>query len=151
MRPEGIANYFNIVGMAGKIYSKLLAPVCRKWDLTRNALDVLLFLYNNPQYDRASDLVAHRGMTKSHVSLSVSDLENRGLLLRQFDPGDRRTAHLVLTEQGAVIAAEARLRQITFFKQIHDGIPEEELTIWGEVTRKIYGNIEQIHQSMGEE
>ena len=151
MRREGIANYFNIVGMAGKIYGKLLSPVCRKWDLTRNALDVLLFLYNNPRYDRSSDVVAHRGMTKSHVSLSVTDLENRGLLLRRFDPEDRRAAHLVLTEQGTAIAAEARMMQNAFFDQIHQGIPEEELVIWGEVTRKIYQNIEQLHQSLGEE
>ena len=151
LRPEGFVNYFDIVGMAGKIYNRTLLPVCRKWELTRNAVDVLLFLHNNPHYDRASDIVAHRGMAKSHVSLSVTDLENRGLLLRIFDPADRRTAHLQLTEQGRTIAEEARLLQDEFFSRIHQGVTEEELAFWGQVNRKVCANIEQIEKTLPKE
>ena len=72
-------NYFDTMARAQKGYARLLEPICKKWELTRNELDVMLFLANNPDYDRAVDIVNHRGLAKSHVSMSVTSLENRGL------------------------------------------------------------------------
>ena len=41
-------NYFDIMAKAQKGYARLLAPICKRHDLTRNELDVRLFLHNNP-------------------------------------------------------------------------------------------------------
>ena len=60
-------NYFDTMARAQKGYARLLEPICKKWDLTRNELDVMLFLANNPDYDRAADIVTNRGLAKSHV------------------------------------------------------------------------------------
>ena len=108
MQPVSISGYFDTLTQSQKIYTRQLEPVCRKWELTRSELDVLLFLYNNPQYTRAADIVAHRGMTKSHVSLSVVNLEQRRFLERQFSAEDRRAANLFLTPEGRQIAAEGK-------------------------------------------
>ena len=86
-------------------------PICKKWDLTRNELDVLLFLANNPEFDRAVDIVNNRGLSKSHVSLSISNLERRGVLERIDDPDDRRTVHLRLLPQS--MPADSGLRILT--------------------------------------
>ena len=82
-------NYFDTMAKAQKGYARLMDPICKKWDLTRNELDVLLFLANNPEFDRAVDIVNNRGLSKSHVSLSISNLERRGFLERIDDPDDR--------------------------------------------------------------
>lgn len=145
--PSGI-DYFDTMGLAQKSYGKLLAPICARYDLTRNELDVLLFLLNNPRYDRAADIVAHRGMAKSHVSLSVSDLESRGLLLRRFDEADRRAAHLVMTEQGRRIAGEAKAAQSEFFERIHQGVTPEEIALWGKITKKVSENIRNLDKTL---
>ena len=147
MQQENI-NYFDIMGMARKSYGKLLTPICRTYELTRNELDVLLFLHNNPGYDRAADVVAHRGMAKSHVSLSVSSLEKRKLLIRNFDASDRRTAHLVLTEQGSAIAAEARKAQQTYFTDLYQGITKEEFALWCQITEKVCQNIRNLDKTL---
>ena len=102
MHPVRIGAYFDMLSKSQKGYSKILDPVCKKWDLTRSEMDVLLFLYNNPEYDRAADIVTRRGMTKSLVSMSVATLEARGLLQRQCSPTDRRAMHLRLPEAGAI-------------------------------------------------
>ena len=141
-------NYFDIMGMAKKSYGKLLTPICKKWNLTRNEMDVLLFLHNNPQYDRAADIVAYRGIAKSHVSLSVSHLESRGFLVRRFDKADRRTAHLELTEQGCDIAREAREIQLSFFSALYQGVTEEEFALWGEITAKVCDNIRRLDKTL---
>ena len=62
--------FFETALRAQKSYSRLMEPVCKKWDLTHNELDVLLFLANNPEQNRAADIVRGRGMSKGHVSLS---------------------------------------------------------------------------------
>lgn len=144
-------NYFDIMGMAKKNYGKALEPLCRKWELTRNELDILLFLYNNPEFDRAADIVSRRGIAKSHVSMSVASLEERGALTRRFDPTDRRQAHLELTEQGQEIAGEARAVQHSYFSGLYQGVTEEELEVWREITQKVCDNIEKFNKTLAKE
>lgn len=141
MEPISITNYFDTLSRTQKIYSKQLEPVCRKWSLTRNELDVLLFLFNNPQLDRATDIVSRRGIAKSHVSLSVTNLECRGLLERHFDQSDRRTVHLWLTEEGRTVAQDGRDAQDSFFSQLYTGLTPQELAQWQLTARKIRSNI----------
>ena len=141
-------NFFDIMSSAKKNYSYLMDPLCQKMDLTRNELDVLLFLHNNPEYDRAADIVSRRGIAKSHVSMSVANLENKGLLLRQFDENDRRIAHLKLTADALPIAQEARENQIRYFSALYDGITEEEFLLWGKITEKVCSNIENFNKTL---
>ena len=148
MRHNQIAAYFDILSQCQKVYSRQLEPVCRKWDLTRSEVDVLLFLYNNPQYDRAAEIVTRRGMTKSHVSMSVASLADRKLLERHDSPEDRRTAHLRLLEEGEKIAAEAREAQQRFFASLYDGVSGEELAQWEGVTQKVRKNIENLNKNL---
>ena len=147
MKQLSPAAYFDILGQAQKAYSKQLEPVCREWNLTRNELDVMLFLYNNPESDRAADIVARRGMAKSHVSLSVGTLEEKGLLTREFSATDRRTAHLKLTDRGMEIAAQGRQRQAEYFELLYKGISEEEMALWRKITQTVCENIENVNKN----
>jgi len=144
MKVSTSVNYFDILGVVKKSYHMILTPICSKWEITRNELDVLLFLHNNPQYDRATDIVTYRGIAKSHVSISVANLERRGFLVRKYDEADRRTAHLMLTEQGCDVAGEARTYQTRFFSALYRGVTEDEFALWRQVTEKVCGNIRNL-------
>ena len=146
---ESISNarIFDILAKSQKHYGKQLEPICKEWKLTRNEMDVLLFLHNNPWFDRAADIVSRRGIAKSHVSLSVKNLEHRGLLERRFEPADRRTVHLVLTDQGRAIAGEGCQAQRRFFTALYAGITEEEFAQWKHTVQKICGNIDKMEIS----
>lgn len=139
-------NYFDITGTARKLYSRYLEPLCKQWDLSRNELDVLLFLYNHPGQDRAVDISAGRGMAKSYVSQSVARLEGRSLLIRRFDPADRRTAHLELTPQALPLAREAKKAQEAFFSAIYESVTPEELALWSRIIHKVCNNIEALNK-----
>ena len=146
MYPVQISSFFDILSQSQKAYSRQLEPVCKKWNVSRSEMDVLLFLYNNPGYDRAADIVTHRGMTKSHVSMSVASLCDLELLVRNFSEVDRRTAHLELTDRGREIAAEGKQAQQGFFARLYQDVPEEELELMKNVTRKVCENIENINK-----
>ena len=129
---------------AQKVYARLLEPICKKCDLTRNELDVLLFLANNPDFDRAVDIVNNRGLAKSHVSMSVTSLENRGLLERIPDPLDRRTVHLKLTEQAKEITDWGCRVQNQFMDYLHQGVTEEQLEMMRMFADRVHENIKNI-------
>ena len=129
------------VQLARKKYDSMMEPLCRRFALTRNELDVLLFLANNPSFDRAADIVNIRHISKSHVSLSVTNLEQRGLLNRVFDPDDRRTAHLKLTDTAREITGEGVRLQAAFFSRVFAGLSEEEMAFWRSILERVCMNI----------
>ncbi len=139
-------NYFDTMARAQKGYGRLMEPICRKWNLTRNELDVMLFLANNPEFDRAVDIVNNRGLSKSHVSLSINNLEERGLLVRQEDPNDRRTVRLKLTETSREITDAGRMAQKRFFSYLHQGVSQEQIDLMVEFARKVGENIKNIEE-----
>lgn len=137
-------DYFGSLHLAKKAYTRLLDPLCRQWELTKNELDVLLFLHNNPEFDRSSDIVLHRGMVKSHVSLSVSKLEQRGLIVRAEDSDDRRTSHLRLTEAAMPIVRAGKELQAQFFTRMLTGISREEAALWQQLMERVCKNIDDM-------
>ena len=139
-------NYFDTMARAQKGYARLLEPICKKWNLTRNELDVILFLANNPAYDRAVDIVNHRGLSKSHVSMSINSLESRGLLLRTPDPKDRRTVHLQLTDKAREITDVGCRVQKQFMDYLHQGVTEEQLELMRLFAERVYENIQNIEE-----
>ena len=139
-------NYFDTMARAQKGYARLLEPICKKWDLTRNELDVILFLANNPEYDRAVDIVNNRGLAKSHVSMSVTSLESRGLLERIPDPTDRRTVHLRLTEKAKEVTEVGVRVQKQFMDYLHQGVTQEQLEIMRLFAERVYENIKNIEE-----
>ena len=65
---------------SAKLYQDTVLPVCKKYGLTYMEFGVLMFLYNNPQYNTAAQIVSMRHIPKSHVSISVKSLMEKGLL-----------------------------------------------------------------------
>ena len=129
-----------------ELYERTLAPVQQKYRLTHTELSILLFLANNPGFDRATDIVAIRKIAKSHVSLSVGNLEKRGLLVRAFEEGDRRAAHLKLTDAAHPIVRAGQHLQKQFFTRMFSGLSKKELEQWGNVLEKICRNIEEMEE-----
>lgn len=146
MESEFPITYFDLTGSGEKLYARYLKPLCRQRELSRNEVDVLLFLLNNPGLDRAADVSSRRGIAKSYVSLAVASLERRGLLRRRFDETDRRNAHLSLTQEGTQIAMEGRECQQRFYRDICQGIPAEDLAVCRRVSRMLYENMKALNK-----
>jgi len=94
-----------------RLYNQIVAPVCEKHGLTHMEFTILLFLANNLQYDTAAEIVKYRRLVKSHVSISIRSLQEKGLLSAQHWEPDRRALHLkVLPAARAAVEIIARLR-----------------------------------------
>ena len=97
-------------------------------------------------YDRAVDIVNNRGLSKSHVSLSINNLESRGFLRREDDPADRRTVHLHLEPSAKPVAEAGQMAQKRFFSYLHQGVTQEQIELMMDFAEKVNENIKNIEE-----
>ena len=131
-----------LVNKVKKTYDHLCLSVMKKYDLTRSELDILLFLYNNPENDSAKDIVEKRGLVKSHVSMGIESLIKKGLLMSQRDEQDKRKYHLYVLDQAKPIIHDGLIIQKQFGDMIFYDISEEETEIFKNILLKMYTNLE---------
>lgn len=107
-------------------YREAQKQVCKTYQIPETALDILLFLANNPEYTSARDIVEVRSLKANLVSIHVDRLVRDGYLTRSEVPGDRRKHALALTEKASPIVEAGRAMQAEFFEKMFRGIPPRE-------------------------
>lgn len=95
------ATLFSHANKMTKAYHVMLTPLCKETGLPPLAMDILLFLANNPEHNTAKDICRMRGHKSGIVSVHVERLVNDGLLERQEMPGDRPADAAYLHRTGA--------------------------------------------------
>lgn len=126
----------------GKLYSRLFAPLLERYHLTQTEADILLFLANNPEYDTARDMVEKRHLAKSHISVGIDALAERGLLERFRREGNRKTIHLRLTPAADPIVAEGRRIQSQYGGLLFAGFSEEEVGRLARLLDRVAENVD---------
>ena len=122
-------------------YAMEKKTVMEKYSMTSIEVDVMLFLANNPQFDTAAEIVSIRKIAKSHVSLAVSRLTERGYLEKSKDSKDRKKSHLVITEKASSMVKDAQKFQAEFREQMLTGFSKEERALLQDFTRRISRNL----------
>lgn len=130
----------DLIAKATDLYSKTVSPVCEKYELTYMEFTVLLFLANNPEYDTATQVAAKRRLTKSHISISVHSLEERGYL-SGYEGADRRTIHLRLCGKSEPAISDGRAAQERFTRILFQGFSNAEKAKAQQNLQRIEANI----------
>lgn len=130
-------------------YEMLTRKVCEKYQLTQMEYDILIFLHNNPQHNTAAEIVKIRKSTKSHVSSSLKNLENRGLVERIQSADNKKHIEIVLLKKAVPIIEDGIKVQKEFAKTLLQGLSEEEKRICVEVFNKICKNADEYLKTDG--
>lgn len=115
------------------LYEQCINTACAKHGLIKTEMDILLFLYNNPGFDTATDIVKYRHLSKSHVSKSIQSLKERGWITAFHQDNNRRTIHLRLCEAADTAISDGLQAQNRFASILLAKFSEEEkiqLRIW---------------------
>ena len=123
------------------LYDHLCMDVMQAYHLTRSELDILLFLHNNPEFDSAKDIVEKRGLVKSHASMGIEKLIQKGYLKTVQDQKDKRRYHLYLLTSSQPIIEAGLKAQKRFNDILFQGISEDELKCWENILRQMSYNI----------
>lgn len=134
---------FEHIFMGQSLYEKSVMPVCKTYGLTYMEFTVLMFLQNNPKYDTAAQLVKIRRLSKSHVSVSVKGLQEKGLVKGVYYPGNQKTLHLLLTEDAKPIVETGIRAQREFGAMLVRGFSPEEVAQLQYLTDKLHENMKQ--------
>ena len=124
-------------------YELLSGRVCDRYGLTQMEYDILMFLHNNPQHNTAAEIVKVRKSTKSHVSISLKNLENKGLVERIQSETNKKHIEIVLLDKAELIVEAGINAQKEFAQDILSGLTEEEKRMCINVFNKICNNAEE--------
>lgn len=130
-----------------ELYESLCQPVCREWNLPQTALDILLFLANNPGYDTARDICRIRGIKANLVSFHVEKLVQAGYLQREAVPGDRRRVKLLLTEKSRNVVKQGRAVQQSYREILTAHISPSDMEAFGRCMDTMRQNIENAKRT----
>lgn len=150
IQKEGFWNMNNILDylVTGKnlrkAYGKYMDGIGEQYGLTRMEIDVLLFLYNNPGHDTASDLVELRSIAKSYVSMAVESLTRKHYLEQFPDGSDRRIIHLKIRKEAMDAVHAAKERQDTFLQNIFSGVSEADQQAMDRIFSTLSRNLRQL-------
>ena len=125
-------------------YASAMRPLAEQLSMAQPAVDILLFLANNPGCETAGAVCRMRGLEPAIVSFHIDRLVGEGFLQRQPVPGDRRKTALVLTAQAQPIVAEGRELQRAFADRLAEGLSAEDLAHFRRCVAIFDRNIEQI-------
>ena len=126
-----------------RYYEMKVSGVCEKYRLRQLEYDIIMFIYNNPEYNTAADIVAVRKSTKSHVSISLKSLESKGLISRKQDESNKKRIEIFLTPTAEPIIAEGLQTQKQFAEDVLQGLSEEERAACIRAFRKIHHNADE--------
>ena len=136
----------DIIRMSHKIrkyYNHLCDDVLEKYNLTKCELDILLFLYNNPELNTAKDIVDKRGIVKSHASLGIDKLINKHYIESIRDENDKRKYHLHLLEDANPIIIDGLKVQKKFNKSLLKGVSKEDKKVMKKIMKQISKNVKE--------
>ena len=136
-------NIIRISHQIKKTYSCLCDPVIQKYHITRCELDILLFLYNNPELNKAKDIVDKRGIIKSQASMGIERLIQKEYIKVKRDEYDKRKYRIYLLDSSMEIVEDGLKVQQTFNDILFKNITDYEQEILQNILEKIYQNTKE--------
>ena len=126
-----------------RYYETLTKSVCDKYRLTKMEYDILMFLFNNRQYKTAAEIVKVRKCTKSHVSMALKNLEEKGLIKKKQSQDNKKHVEILVLDKTKDIAQDGFNLQKQFAKGILKDLNDDEVTAFKAVFNKICHNADE--------
>lgn len=117
-------------------YEMLTAPTRDKYNLKKMEYDILMFLYHNPEYNTAADIVRIRKSTKSHVSTALKVLEDRGYITKKINKNNKKRVEPFLEDSANEIVKEGLNVQNQFAHDMLQDLTQDEIKVCKKYLKK---------------
>lgn len=98
----------------------------------------------------ANDVVERAAMDKVTVSRAVAALEEKGLLSREKDAGDKRKSRLTLSDKGTAVYAEIAPLALGFERDLLTALTAEEAAQLDRIIGKLNGKMDAVDRKSGD-
>ncbi len=92
----------------------------------------------------ANDVVERSAMDKVTVSRAVAALEDKGLLTRERDEGDKRKSRLTLSAKGQAVYAEIAPLALGFERDLLTALSPEEAALLDRIIDKLNAKMDSL-------
>ena len=116
----------------------------KKYDLKKVDIEVLLYLSTSKEQHTPTDIHSRMKINRGHISQSIDRLIKKGYLIAAPDADDRRSMHYSVSEKADSLICEIKSQKQDLEKRIFEGITEEEVTIYKNITYKIISNLNKM-------
>ena len=140
--PHGTQAWLSTVrayNLCETVISRRLADI----QLRVGDLEGLATLSTTPKLSQR-ELAARCFITKSGVSMLLTQMEERGLVIRAADAGDARAKRLTLTGDGTRLAAQAMKIQAEVVNAMVAGLSEQELADINRGMNRVSAQLEEL-------
>lgn len=147
---EPVITASKIFGNANRFieaYHRVLRPICTDTGLPPMAVDILMFIANNPDHGTARDVCFFRGLKPGIVSVHVDRLVEAGLLTRAVAKDDRRRMQLVCTESAMPFVESGRSLQREFAQRLLSGLGKDDIRTFIDCLSVLNDNMEDIRKN----
>lgn len=132
-------------------YEQYCKPLCKELAMPQMAVDILLFLANNPEFCTAKDINKCWGFKENILSVNINKLVNEGFLERLSVEGDRRKVRLVCTQKAQPVIERARKAYESFQMLIREGLTEADIEACRRCLSIVSKNAERVKKMSIEE
>ena len=131
-------------------YSIMMKPLCDELGMAQNAVDILMFIANNPDKNTSAEIKKYIHIGQGLISFYADKLEMNGYLRRETG-ADRRKCYLFPTEKAMPIIEKGREFQQNFQSRMLSGLTKEQMDSFFDVILAIKGNLEQMAEGQSNE
>ena len=131
-------------GQFKKLLEEQSAELRQKYDMKREELEILYFLSKSGEHNTSTDIHRQLMMNRGHISQAVDNLCRRNYIIAIPDKNDRRYVHYEISDHAKELITEMTSRREAMNQKILEGVSEEELKIYREVSEKIRNNINKL-------
>lgn len=125
----------------GRLRQRLSQPFCTEFGLNQKEIDILIFLYNNPERNTAKDIAFFLQIAKSNLSVLLDDLEKKGWINAKSDIVNRRVKRLSLCAERENDLRRLSAFQAKFFEIFTQGFSAEEIEALHTLLNKMNTNV----------
>ena len=131
-------------GQFKKLLEEQSAELRKKYNMKRAELEILYFLSKSGEHNTSTDIHRQLMMNRGHISQAVDNLCRRNYIIAIPDKNDRRYVHYEISDHAKELITEMTSRREAMNQKILEGVSEEELKIYREVSEKIRNNINKL-------
>ena len=131
-----------------KVHDHIVRLASADYPLSKTEVDVMIYLYNNPEYNTASDITEFRRIPKANVSQAVESLVQKGYLTKASDSTDRRRDLLFPTEQSKDILTVLNKIDKLYSDLLFTNFTEKEREEFSRMSRKVLQNANAALQNL---
>ena len=131
-------------------YSIMMKPLCDELGMAQNAVDILMFIANNPDKNTSAEIKKYIHIGQGLISFYADKLEMGGYIRREIGK-DRRKCYLIPTEKAMPIIEKGREFQQNFQSRMLSGLTQNEIRGFYDVITSIKDNLGKMTEGESDE